>query len=128
MSIEPELQALKEHREHPVRELTTLGDVQSGSLVPRYRRRGKPSCHCAAEGDPGHGPSWSLTRRVQGKTVTRIIPPSEVPSVQGGCSCPPQSLSVLLIDHFPEFRPISVPVLLPEPAPANAGVAEPELT
>ena len=82
MSTSQDLQALNERREHIVRELATLGDVQSGSLVERYRRCGKPTCHCATDGGPGHGPSWSLTRRVDGKTVTRIIAPSEVPEVQ----------------------------------------------
>ena len=82
MSTARDLQALNERREHIVRELAALGDVQSGSLVERYRRCGKPTCHCATDGGPGHGPSWSLTRRVDGKTVTRIIAPSEVPEVQ----------------------------------------------
>ena len=41
----------------------------------RFRKCGKPSCHCAKKGDAkGHGPSYSLTRPVAGKTVTRIIP------------------------------------------------------
>ena len=82
MSTAEDLQALNERREHIVRELAALGDVQSGSLVERYRRCGKPTCHCATDGGPGHGPSWSLTRRVDGKTVTRIIAPAEVPEVQ----------------------------------------------
>ena len=82
MSTAQDLQALNERREHIARELAALGDVQSGSLAERYRRCGKPTCHCATDGGPGHGPSWSLTRRVDGKTVTRIIAPSEVPEVQ----------------------------------------------
>ena len=80
MSTAQVLQALNERREHIARELAALGDVQSGSLAERYRRCGKPTCHCATDGGPGHGPSWSLTRRVDGKTVTRIIAPSEVPA------------------------------------------------
>ena len=54
--------------------LMSLGDMRPGSLVERYRRCGKPSCHCAAKDSPGHGPSWSLTRPVHGKTVTKVIP------------------------------------------------------
>jgi hypothetical protein len=60
-------------------ELARVGDLRPGSLVGRYRKCGKPTCHCAREGDRGHGPSWSLTRRVGGRTVTRIIPPAAVP-------------------------------------------------
>jgi len=51
-----------------------LGDLRPGQLTARFRKCGKPNCHCATPGDPGHGPSFSLTRAVAGKTVTRIIP------------------------------------------------------
>jgi hypothetical protein len=54
--------------------LATAGDMRPGSLVARYRRCGKAGCRCAKPGDPGHGPSWSLTHAVSGKTVTKIIP------------------------------------------------------
>ena len=48
--------------------------MRQGSLVQRYTRCGKPSCHCAQSGDSGHGPFWSLTRAVAGKTITTRIP------------------------------------------------------
>lgn len=68
-----------EKRCHEIRtELAALGDLRPGSLVARYRKCGKPNCHCASEQGGGHGPSWSLTRQVDGKTVTKIIPPSAV--------------------------------------------------
>jgi hypothetical protein len=69
---------LEERQSALKRQLTELGDMRQGSLVERYRRCGKPSCHCAAGDADGHGPSWSLTRAVAGKTVTRIIPVSAV--------------------------------------------------
>lgn len=53
--------------------ISVLGDFRQGSLVERYRRCGKSNCHCATEG-AGHGPSWSLTRAVEGKTITKVIP------------------------------------------------------
>lgn len=59
-------------------ELARVGDFRPGSLVERYRRCGKSKCHCAGKEAAGHGPSWSLTREVGGKTVTRVIPPSAV--------------------------------------------------
>jgi hypothetical protein len=59
-------------------ELTQVGAMRPGSLVGRYRRCGKPQCHCARPGAQGHGPSWSLTHAVAGKTVTRVIPPDAV--------------------------------------------------
>lgn len=54
--------------------ISELGDLRPGQLTARFRQCGKPNCHCATAGDPGHGPSFSLTRVVAGKTVTRIIP------------------------------------------------------
>src|SRR5574341_725127 len=54
--------------------LGAVGALRPGALVSRYRACGKPTCHCAQPGDPGHGPCWSLTRVVGGKTVTKVLP------------------------------------------------------
>jgi len=61
-------------RDHLKAQLSQVGDMRPGSLTERYRKCGKPSCHCARKGSAGHGPSYSLTHPVKGKTVTRIIP------------------------------------------------------
>lgn len=58
--------------------LNQTSDMRPGSLVERYITCGKPSCHCAQQGDRGHGPIWSLTREVAGKTVTKVIPSGAV--------------------------------------------------
>lgn len=70
--------ALRERRDQLLTELAAAGDLRPGSLVERYRKCGKPNCHCATEPQGGHGPCWSLTRHVKGKTITRIIPPTAV--------------------------------------------------
>ena len=62
--------------------LGTVGELRPGALVGRYRPCGKPTCHCAQPGDPGHGPCWSLTRVVGGKTVTKVIPAAAVERTQ----------------------------------------------
>ncbi len=54
--------------------LTQLGEMRPGSLVERYRKCGKPNCHCARRGDRGHGPMWMVTHAVEGKTVSKAIP------------------------------------------------------
>lgn len=72
------VQELLKRREELKTKIVQVGDFRPGSLVERYRRCGKPTCHCAQEGEAGHGPSWSLTREIGGKTVTRIIPPNAV--------------------------------------------------
>ena len=59
-----------------------LADLRPGSLYPRFTRCGKPTCHCATRGDPGHGPFWSVTHEVAGKTVIKTIPSCAVPSVR----------------------------------------------
>jgi hypothetical protein len=70
----PDLDTLLLQRDQLKSQLAAIGDMRPGSLVPRFRKCGKSSCHCAKKGDPGHGPSFSLTRPVKGKTVTRVIP------------------------------------------------------
>jgi hypothetical protein len=79
MSRARDPEELRARRDEIRDQLASLGDLRPGSLVGRYRRCGKPNCHCAREERGGHGPSWSLTRGVGGRTVTRIIPPAAVP-------------------------------------------------
>lgn len=76
------LSELEAQRERLKRQLADLGDLRPGSLVERYRKCGKANCHCAQPGEPGHGPSWSLTRDVKGKTTTKIIPKAFVPQTR----------------------------------------------
>ena len=72
------VEQLRKEREALREQLAQVGDLRPGSLTGRYRRCGKANCHCAKAGAPGHGPSWSLTRQVGGKTVTRVIPAEAV--------------------------------------------------
>jgi hypothetical protein len=69
-----DLDALLQQRDQLKTQLAAIGDMRPGSLVPRYRKCGKASCHCAKKGAQGHGPSYSLTHAVKGKTVTHVIP------------------------------------------------------
>lgn len=55
-------------------QIAAAGEMRPGSLVQRYRKCGKPNCHCAKRGAQGHGPDWILTRAVHGKTVTKAVP------------------------------------------------------
>jgi hypothetical protein len=76
------LSELELQREHLKRQLSGLGDLRPGSLVERYRKCGKPNCHCAQPDDAGHGPSWSLTHDVKGRTTTNVIPEAFVPQTR----------------------------------------------
>lgn len=75
-------ETLSSRRKEICDELASIGDLRPGSLVARYRKCGKANCHCAKEEGGGHGPSWSLTHKVDGKTVTKIIPPNAVAQTQ----------------------------------------------
>ena len=68
------LQALREKRDQLTASLAQIGDLRPGFLTTRFRKCGKPNCHCAQKGCRGHGPCYSLTHRVSGKTVTQVIP------------------------------------------------------
>ena len=74
MATDSQRRRLLERRDALKAQLAAIGDMRPGSLVGRYRKCGKPSCHCARADSPGHGPSWSLTRQVGRQTRTRIIP------------------------------------------------------
>ena len=73
---------LEARRDQLRRELAAIGDLRPGTLVERYRKCGKPGCHCAREGDPGHGPVWTLVFNARGKSKTRVIPPEAVAATQ----------------------------------------------
>jgi hypothetical protein len=54
--------------------ISSLHDMRPGSIVGAIRRCGKPGCHCARAGDPGHGPNLRITYKAHGKTVTEALP------------------------------------------------------
>ena len=57
-----------------LQQISGLGDFQPGSITSAVRRCGKSECHCAQPNDPGHGPHFQLTQKVEGKTVTQHLP------------------------------------------------------
>src|ERR1700685_4018157 len=54
-------------------QIAQLGDMRCGSITTTGGPCGTPNCHCHREGDPGHGPYYRLTRKVNGKTVTETF-------------------------------------------------------
>jgi hypothetical protein len=54
-------------------EIAKLGFCLPGSLVQRTSRCGNPTCICHSDPSRLHGPYWSWTRKVNGKTVTRNL-------------------------------------------------------
>jgi len=66
----PHLEAQKDDL---LRQFAAVGDLRRGSITAPSGKCGKPNCHCAKRGDPGHGPNFRLTRRVAGKTTTETF-------------------------------------------------------
>jgi hypothetical protein len=59
--MRPSLHDLEQQRRDLVSAISALGDLPPGSVTGIIRRCGKPTCHCAHPGDPGHGPNLRLT-------------------------------------------------------------------
>jgi hypothetical protein len=54
-------------------EITELGFCLPGTLTERRTRCSSPGCHCRADPPALHGPYYSWTRKINGKTVTRSL-------------------------------------------------------
>jgi len=64
------LVALERQRTAILAEIDGLGDFRSGSITAITGRCGKPGCRCHRAGEPGHGPNYRLTRKLNGKTTS----------------------------------------------------------
>jgi len=64
------LAGLVQQRSGILTQILALGDFRSGSITVINGRCGKPNCHCHQPNQPGHGPNFRLTRKVNGKTVS----------------------------------------------------------
>ena len=67
------LPALEAQRADIPRRIAHLGDMRTGCITTTGGRCGNPRCHCHVKDDPGHGPFYRLTRKVDGKTVTETF-------------------------------------------------------
>lgn len=54
-------------------ELGSLGFALPGTVLERHIRCGKPGCRCSADPPRLHGPYYQWTRKVAGKTETRLL-------------------------------------------------------
>ena len=67
------LAGLEQQRSAVLAQIVELGDFRSGSITAISGRCGKPSCRCHLPNQPGHGPNFRLTRKVDGKTVSETF-------------------------------------------------------
>jgi hypothetical protein len=65
-----------------VAQLAAPTPMRRGSLSERYVKCSKPGCLCAERSDARHGPYYSLTRAVGGRTQSRFVPAEAVARVR----------------------------------------------
>jgi len=63
-------------------QLADIGFVLPGTLTERHVRCGKPNCRCHADPPDLHGPYHQWTRKVAGKTVTRLLSDDQLADYQ----------------------------------------------
>lgn len=77
------LATLEQQRSALLTQILDLGDFRSGSITAISGPCGKPNCHCHQSGQPGHGPNYRLTRKIDGKTVSEsFASPAELLKAQ----------------------------------------------
>jgi hypothetical protein len=67
----------------PVGKLSRIGLAMPGSLVTRLMPCGKSNCACKADPPRLHGPYISWSRKVNTKTVTRLLTAERAAEYQG---------------------------------------------
>ncbi|MGA2114913.1 MAG: DUF6788 family protein [Bryobacteraceae bacterium] len=67
------LAALEQQRSSILMQILELGDFRSGSITAINGRCGKSNCRCHQPGQPGHGPNFRLTRKIEGKSVSETF-------------------------------------------------------
>ena len=76
------LSDLEQRREVIAERIARLGDLRPGSITSTSGRCGKPDCRCHQPGQPGHGPNFRLTYKVNGKTVNIKLSKQAAPLYQ----------------------------------------------
>ena len=74
--------AQQRRHEQLARALAQTGFVLPGTLLERYNRCGKPNCRCKQTPPALHGPYYQWTRKVDGKTVTRLLTNEQIQRYQ----------------------------------------------
>lgn len=72
--MDKRIEEYESERQQLREKVATVGDMRRGSVVETFRRCGKKTCACAAEGHPGHGPYYLWTMKLAGKTKALHLP------------------------------------------------------
>lgn len=66
-----------ERRQALLAQIRRLGCCLPGTLTERRTRCSSPGCRCRSDPPALHGPYYSWTRKIKGKTVTRTLTPEQ---------------------------------------------------
>ncbi|MGH3605006.1 MAG: DUF6788 family protein [Pseudonocardiaceae bacterium] len=69
-------------RQRIARQLAAIDYALPGSIVERMMRCGNQRCRCRADPPQLHGPYLQWTRKIDGKTVTRMLNPEQLDRYQ----------------------------------------------
>jgi hypothetical protein len=61
------------------KEMAAIGHVLPGTLSERYLTCRSAGCHCHDDPPQLHGPYWYWTRKVDQKTVSKLLSAEQVP-------------------------------------------------
>lgn len=95
-------------------ELASMGPCLPGSIVVRTGRCGKPACSCHDDPPRLHGPFRSWTRKLAGKTVTRLLSEDQLDEYQAYFDNHRrlkelvhelEDLSMAIVDRDPRWKP-----------------------
>jgi hypothetical protein len=64
-------------QERLARQLGDVGFALPGSVIERRTTCGKAGCRCTADPPELHGPYIQWTRKVDGRTVTKVLSPEQ---------------------------------------------------
>jgi hypothetical protein len=71
--LEAEMSELARRRREILAEISKIGPCLPGSLISHTRACNTPGCHCHDDPSARHGPYLAWTRKVSGKTVTKVL-------------------------------------------------------
>jgi hypothetical protein len=67
----------EQRRQALLDQISQLGFCLPGTLTERHTRCSSPGCRCRSDPPKLHGPYYSWTRKIDGKTVTRTLSPEQ---------------------------------------------------
>src|SRR5450755_3547101 len=72
----------EQQRRRLAQQISEIDAALPGSLVIRSMRCGKPTCRCKADPPQLHGPYIQWTRKIDGRTRTRLLTRAQLATYQ----------------------------------------------